>query len=89
MAGPKDLLAEARGMAHASTSLCFGLATLLFKKGLITKGEFDGYFEGVLESLEKHLDPKDPATKVARGLVDGMARVAATAGRLAPKTKRT
>jgi hypothetical protein len=83
-----DLLNEARGLSIASASLCFGLVTLLYKKGLIQKADMDDFYEGVLGTLEKDLSPTDPAVKVARGLVDGMAQVAANLGNLSPKADR-
>jgi hypothetical protein len=89
MSEPEELLNEARGLAIAGTSMCFSLVTLLFKKGVIRKAEMDDFFEGVLETLEKHLAPTDPAVKVARGIVDGMAQVAATGGQSEPKADRT
>jgi len=79
---------ETGGLALTGTAVSFVLATLLFKKGLLTKAELTDLFQGVLETLENFPGATDPAVRTARVLVDGMAQVAATGGTLEPKADR-
>jgi hypothetical protein len=75
---------EARGVAFASQSLVFSLVALLRKKGLLQQAEAVDLFEGVLQTIENSPYANDPAGQIARGLIDGMARVVATGGTLKP-----
>jgi hypothetical protein len=88
MADDEHFLNEARGIAFASHALVFSVITLLFKKGLMNKSEMDDLFEGVLETIENSPYANDPTGRIARGLIDGMAQIAATGGTLKPKADR-
>jgi hypothetical protein len=83
---PDRFLDEARGLAFASQSLVFGLISLLNKKGHLVSEEVNDLFEGALQTIEYSPYANDPAGQVARELIDGMAKVAATSGTLKPKT---
>lgn len=76
---------ETEGVALAGMSLAFGVISRLQQKGLLTKEDVQGLFEGVLQSLEQdNPDPNSPGTRIARALVDAMAQVAATGGTMKP-----
>jgi hypothetical protein len=53
-----------------------------------TDSRQNNLFEGVLETIENSPYANDPADRIARGLIDGMAQVAATGGTLKPKADR-
>jgi hypothetical protein len=78
-------LNEARGLGFASYSLVFALIGLLHKKGILSREEVNEFYEGILQTIENSPYANDPAGRIARGLIDGMAQVTATGGQSKPK----
>jgi hypothetical protein len=69
---------ETEAMALAGSMLTYALMGRLVAKGILTEGDRNVIFETTLMSLEGARAATDPATELARKIIDGWAQIAAT-----------
>jgi hypothetical protein len=69
---------EERALALAALALVQGVITALEQKRLIEANDVQGIFDGALTSLEHRV--QDPATGLARRIVEGIAVTRANPG---------